>query len=130
MQELTYIDRIKQLKSEKKITNDRLSELTGIPLGTLSKILAGISDSPKLSNIVAICGALECSLDYILTGVEENTNNFTLDAGEISLIENYRRLDKCLKRGKLCDIKANRERVDRGCYSLNNKRAEGKRCSA
>ena len=94
MQEMTYIDRIKQLKSEKKITNDRLSELTGIPLGTLSKILAGISDSPKLSNIVAICGALECSLDYILTGVEENTNNFTLDAGEISLIENYRRLDK------------------------------------
>ena len=88
MQELTYIDRIKQLKSEKKITNDRLSELTGIPLGTLSKILAGISDSPKLSNIVAICGALECSLDYILTGVEENTNNFTLDSGEISLIEN------------------------------------------
>ena len=57
--ELTYIDRIKLLKSEKKITNDRLSELTGIPLGTLSKILAGISDSPKLSNIVAICGALE-----------------------------------------------------------------------
>ncbi|MBQ9769605.1 MAG: hypothetical protein IJW27_05310, partial [Clostridia bacterium] len=27
----------------------RLSELTGIPLGTLSKIMAGISDSPKLS---------------------------------------------------------------------------------
>ncbi len=94
MQEITYIERIKQLKSEKKITNDKLSELTGIPLGTLSKILAGISDSPKLSNIVAICAALECSLDYILTGVEENTNNFTLDPGEISLIENYRRLDK------------------------------------
>ena len=39
---MDYIDRIKQLKSEKKITNDELSELTGIPLGTLSKILAGI----------------------------------------------------------------------------------------
>ena len=51
--EYTYIDRIKQLKSEKKITNDQLSEMTGIPLGTLSKILAGISDSPKLSNIIA-----------------------------------------------------------------------------
>ena len=49
---MDYIDRIKQLKSEKKITNDRLSEMTGIPLGTLSKILAGISDSPKLANIV------------------------------------------------------------------------------
>lgn len=91
--EYTYIDRIKQLKSEKKITNDQLSEMTGIPLGTLSKILAGISDSPKLSNIVAICGALECSVDFILTGIPENTNNYTLEDREMTLIENYRKLD-------------------------------------
>ena len=38
---MDYIDRIKLLKTEKKITNDMLSEMTGIPLGTLSKILAG-----------------------------------------------------------------------------------------
>ena len=92
--EYTYIDRIKQIKSEKKITNDQLSAMTDIPLGTLSKILAGISDSPKLANIVAICAALECSLDYILTGIPENTNNYTLDEREIALIENYRKLDK------------------------------------
>ena len=91
--EYTYIDRIKQLKSEKKITNDQLSEMTGIPLGTLAKILAGISDSPKLSNIVAICAALECSVDYILTGIPENTNNYTLSDREITMIENYRKLD-------------------------------------
>lgn len=91
--ELTYIDRIKLLKSEKKITNDRLSELTGIPLGTLSKIMAGISDSPKLSNIIAICDALECSLDYIVSGKPENHNNYTLNDNEIILMENYRKLD-------------------------------------
>ena len=91
--EYTYIDRLKQIKSEKKITNDQLSEMTGIPLGTLSKILAGISDSPKLANIVAICAALECSLDYILTGIPENTNNYTLEDREMTLIENYRKLD-------------------------------------
>lgn len=92
--EYTYIDRIKEIKSEKRMTNDTLSKLTGIPLGTLSKILAGISDSPKLSNIVAICSALECSVDYILTGIPENTNNYTLEDDEIRFIENYRRLDK------------------------------------
>ena len=91
--EYTYIDRIKQLKSEKKITNDQLSEMTGIPLGTLSKILAGISDSPKLSNIVAICGALECSVDFILTGIPENTHNYTLTDREVTMVENYRKLD-------------------------------------
>ena len=41
LNEETYLERIKKLKSQKKITNDKLSELTGIPLGTLSKILAG-----------------------------------------------------------------------------------------
>ncbi len=91
--EYTYIDRIKQIKSERKITNDRLSEMTGIPLGTLAKILAGISDSPKLANVVAICAALECSVDYILTGIPENTNNYTLEDREITLIENFRSLD-------------------------------------
>ena len=91
--EYTYNDRIKKIKSEKKITNDRLSEMTEIPLGTLSKILAGISDSPKLSNIVAICAALECSVDYILTGIPENTNNYTLTEKEIDMIEDYRKLD-------------------------------------
>lgn len=89
----TYIDRIKKIKKQKDITNDRLSEMTEIPLGTLSKILAGISDSPKLSNIVAICEALECSVDYILTGIPENTNNYTLDEYEIDVIEDYRKLD-------------------------------------
>lgn len=90
---MNYIDRIKEIKSERKITNDMLSEMTGIPLGTLSKILAGFSESPKLSNIVAICEALGCSLDYIISGTPENNNNFTLEAGEIRLVENYRKLD-------------------------------------
>ncbi|MBE6583997.1 MAG: helix-turn-helix domain-containing protein [Ruminococcaceae bacterium] len=89
----TYIDRIKQIKNQKKITNDRLSEMTEIPLGTLSKILAGISDSPKLANIVSICEALGCSVDYILTGIPENTNNYTLDTYEMDLVEDYRKLD-------------------------------------
>ena len=90
---MDYIDRIKKHKNEKKITNDRLSELTGIPLGTLSKILAGISDSPKLVNIIAIAQALDCSVDYLVSGEPKNTNNYTLGADEISLIESYRALD-------------------------------------
>ena len=93
MSELTYIDRIKKIKSERRITNDKLSEMTGIPLGTLSKILAGISDSPKLSNMLAICRALDCSLDYIVSGTPENHHNYTLTDGEIALVEHNRRLD-------------------------------------
>lgn len=91
---MDYIKRIKQIKTERRMTNDELAEKTGIPGGTLSKILAGISESPKLANIVAICQALHCSLDYVIYGIEENSNNYTLDDDEISLIERYRTLDE------------------------------------
>ena len=89
----SYLDRIKALKNQRKMTNDQLSELAGIPLGTLSKILAGMSDSPKLSNIVSICNALGCSVEYIVSGTPENTNNYTLSGEEIRLIEDFRVLD-------------------------------------
>ena len=91
---MDYIKRIKEIKSARKMTNDELAERTGIPGGTLAKILAGISESPKLCNIVAICEALNCSLDYIMYGVEENKNNYTLDEDEIEMIERYRTLDE------------------------------------
>ena len=93
MEQTTYLERIKKIKSSRKITNDKLSEMTGIPLGTLSKLLAGVSDSPKLSNIVAISRALDCSLDWLITGVPENTNNYTLEPDEMTLVESYRELD-------------------------------------
>lgn len=90
---MDYISRIKKLKNEKKITNEKLAELTGIPLGTLSKIMAGMSDSPKLSNVVSIAEALGCSLDYIVNGTPDNQNNYTLTPDEMDFIESYRRLD-------------------------------------
>jgi phage repressor protein C with HTH and peptisase S24 domain/DNA-binding Xre family transcriptional regulator len=114
--EMNYIERIKQLKSEKKITNDRLSELTGIPLGTLSKILAGMNDSPKLSNVIAICNALGCSVDYIISGVPENTNNYTLDSGEIRLIEKFRSLDTYGQELAAMVIDKEAERITREHY--------------
>ncbi len=106
-----YIERIKQIKNEKKITNEELARLSGIPLGTLSKLLAGLSDSVKLSNMIAICEALECSLDYIVSGIPENTNNFTLDGNEIRLIEEYRRLDNHGKELLMLIAGKERERV-------------------
>ena len=94
MENEPYLERIKSLKRQQKITNEHLSELTGIPLGTLSKILAGFNDSPKLANISAICQVLGCSIDYIITGEPDNVNNYLLADDEIRLIETYRKLDE------------------------------------
>ena len=94
---MDYIYRIKKIKSEKKITNDKLSELTGIPLGTLSKMLAGMNESPKLSNIIAISQALGCSIDYLVSGTPENNCNYRLNDEEIEFVNKYRELDSCGK---------------------------------
>ncbi len=115
---MDYIERIKRMKGEKKITNDRLSELTGIPLGTLSKILAGISDSPKMSNMAAIAEALDCSLDYLINGVAQNTNNYTLNPEEIRLIEDYRALDPHARELTQMVIAKEKERIIRPVPSV------------
>lgn len=109
--EETYLERIKKLKSERKITNDKLSEMTGIPLGTLSKLLAGINDSPKLTNIIAISQALGCSLDWMITGVPENTNNYTLTPEEMDLVEGYRLLDTYGRALTFTVVEKERDRV-------------------
>ena len=113
MERETYLERIKKLKSSRKITNEKLSDMTGIPLGTLAKLLAGISDSPKLSNIVAISRALDCSLDWLMTGVPENTHNYTLDADEMTLVERFRTLDSYGRELTLAVVDMEKARAER-----------------
>ncbi|MBP5270783.1 MAG: helix-turn-helix domain-containing protein [Clostridia bacterium] len=90
---MEYISRIKELKSKQKITSDKLAELTGIPKGTLTKILSGVSDSVKLSNIVAIADVLGVSLDYLVLGKGSPEAAYSLSASERALLDGYRNLD-------------------------------------
>lgn len=106
-----YIERIKKCKSEQKINNEMLSAMTGIPFGTLSKMLAGISDSPRLSNMMAICDALGVSLQYIMTGEPENHCNYLLEDDEMALIEQYRSLDGYGRRLVTAVLECESERV-------------------
>ncbi len=56
-------DRINKLKKEKKITNDMLAELSGVPKSTLAKITSGKTPNPKLETVRAIANVLGCTLD-------------------------------------------------------------------
>ena len=111
----TYLDRIKKCKSEQRITNDKLSEMTGIPLGTLSKLLAGINDSPRLCNVVAIAEALGCSLDYLIMGKPENKNNYTLEDDEIAMVQSFRALDSYGRSLVLSVLSQEQDRAVRQC---------------
>ena len=48
---------------DRKYTLEELSELSGIPLSTLSKITSGITPNPRYDTMAAIAQALNCSLD-------------------------------------------------------------------
>ena len=62
------LTRIKKIKKDKKITNEMLSKMTDISLGTLSKILAGVTKEPSVETIIKIAHALDTSADYLIFG--------------------------------------------------------------
>ncbi len=85
------LSRIKNIKKEYKITNKMLSQKTGISIGTLSKILAGITKEPSIQSIIKIANALNVSADYLITGEDyenEYINNLTKKEKEV--IKAYR----------------------------------------
>lgn len=84
------IDRIKKVKKSKNISNESLSELSGIPKGTLAKILGSETKDPQVSNIVKIAQALEVTTDYIFFGKECPTISKFLSDHEKAVILSYR----------------------------------------
>ena len=59
------IEYIKQRKKEMNMTTEELSKLSGVPIGTLKKILAGQTSDPKFETVRAICKALDISLSAL-----------------------------------------------------------------
>lgn len=84
---------INQLRKKKGMSLDELAEKSGIPIGTLSKISAGITKDPKLETVKSIARALECSLeefDDTQIGTVTNTE-------EKELLNKYRKLSSIRK---------------------------------
>lgn len=52
------IDDIKKLMKNKKITQVKLAEISGIPIDTLRQIFSGKTKYPRLDTINTICDAL------------------------------------------------------------------------
>lgn len=85
------IDRIKAIKKEKKITNSELAELSGVPYGTLNKVLGSETKEPQLTTIMKMAAALGVSSDYIIYGSNPRVE---LYPSEYACIEKYRALDE------------------------------------
>ncbi|UYZ36759.1 helix-turn-helix transcriptional regulator [Clostridium beijerinckii] len=86
---------INVLKKEKALTTEQLSNESGVPIGTLNKILNGTTKDPKLETLKAIARVLNCSLDDFddVTIKKNKFDQYTnLSKEEIMLLENYNKL--------------------------------------
>lgn len=59
------LEGLKELKDQKKMTNQELADLSGVPLGTINRIMAGQTDNPSFQTVCDITRALGGSLDKI-----------------------------------------------------------------
>lgn len=61
---------LKILKEKRKLTNQQLSDLSGVPVGTINRILSGQTDNPSFQAVCDMVMAMDGSLDE-LVGIKE-----------------------------------------------------------
>lgn len=57
------LDKISEFKKKLNLTTEELSEKSGVPVGTLNKILSGATKDPKLETLKAIAKVLGLTLN-------------------------------------------------------------------
>lgn len=87
-----FSENVKKIKNEKGMTTDQLSKLSGVPLGTLTKILSGATDEPKLGVACRVADALGCSVDFLISG--KTAASGSLNQEETAIMNGYRMLDE------------------------------------
>lgn len=55
-------------KEVQGLTNQQLADASGVPVGTVSRVMAGSADDPKFQTICQLAGALQVSLDDFIAG--------------------------------------------------------------
>ena len=87
---------MKNLKKIAKARNKSLTSLAvelGVSQEAISQYISG-KISPKLSIVIKMSKILNVSVDYLLDLTDDViTSDFRIDENELSLIENYRKLD-------------------------------------
>jgi transcriptional regulator with XRE-family HTH domain len=56
-------EKLRAIMKRKQIGNKELAQRSGVPLGTLNKILYGDTKSPSLDTMQALANALDCTLN-------------------------------------------------------------------
>ncbi len=94
------LEKINEYKKRIGLTTEELSKLSGVPVGTLNKILSGATKDPKLETLKAIARVLGLTLNdfddipYSSTiAAHFDGDEYTED--ELKEIQNYAEFIKC-----------------------------------
>ena len=64
---MTLREKLARLKAERGLTTEALSARSGVPRGTLNKILNGETRNPTIATLAALADALDCPLESLST---------------------------------------------------------------
>ena len=87
------LDKINQIRKQKHLTIENLSEKSNVPISTVKKICAGITTNPNLDTVIALARALDCTIDDIAvsepTKITAAAAHFDIDKLTPEGIEHY-----------------------------------------
>ena len=89
---MSFAENLKKCKEQRGITIAELAMESGVPVGTLGKLLSGVIAEPKLSTVLSLAKALGAPISA-LTGEGVTYVAETLTDEERTLVADYRRLD-------------------------------------
>ncbi|HBG12140.1 MAG TPA: XRE family transcriptional regulator [Clostridium sp.] len=86
------LEKINEYKKKLGMTTEELSEKSGVPIGTLNKILSGVTRDPKLETLKAIARVLGLSLDDFDDSSQKTTYEPTYDDIQSLIARNGKKL--------------------------------------
>lgn len=85
------IERLKALKKERKLTNEQLSTLSGVPFGTLNKILGSETKETNISTVIKLANAVGVPAKDLIFG-KEYIHESNISEDESELLNLFRKL--------------------------------------
>lgn len=89
--------KLKELKAEKKLTNQQIADLSKVPLSTVTRIFNGQTDNPNIQTLEDIVNGMGVSIEEI-TGIKQVQEKFSPDDNLIQLYKDMLKTkDKYIK---------------------------------
>jgi len=122
-------ERLKDEKFRNHLTNQQLSDVSGVPIATTSRILSGAVSNPGFFHIAALCAAIDVSMDSV-AGVHPSGDQAEIDQlrQEIAykdeiIAEKGAAIDRLLDRSRIMEagVAARDDRISKQSEALSEK---------